>query len=294
VTSPTRSPSDPPRGGRWLRRFGGAVVATTAGGVLLAGAPVTPSAQTPAPAVADDLQRVSAATARWPGHPGRTLVRHRVRPGETATGLAVRFHAWTAELRRLNHLRGAGHLVTGRVVTIPVVDAAVPRRRHERTTASKHPSKRHRARSARVVRHPWRQASASRADVRRLVVRTAHRYGVDPHLALAISWQESGWQQRRTSSAGAVGAMQIMPGTGRWMSLYVDRPLNIYSLRDNVTAGVVLFKVLRSQASWRHSIAAYYQGLGAVQEHGLYPSTRVYTRSVSSLYRRIHRGWRPA
>jgi soluble lytic murein transglycosylase-like protein len=113
-------------------------------------------------------------------------------------------------------------------------------------------------------------------------------------VALAISWQESGWQQRRTSSTGAVGAMQIMPGTGRWMSSYVDRRLNIYSLRDNVTAGVVLFKVLRGQASWRGSIAAYYQGLGAVRSHGLYPSTRRYTRSVAHLYRRLQRGWRPA
>jgi hypothetical protein len=267
------------------------VAGTTAGGLLLAGAPGGISAPFPdAVGGPDRLRPVSASTGRWPGHPGRTLVRHRVRPGETATGLAVRFHAWTAELRALNHLHGAGHLIAGRVVTIPVVDSAVPRRKHA-TRPATHPRP---APRGHARRHPWRQAGASRAQVRRLVVRTARRHGVDPRLALAISWQESGWQQRRTSSTGAVGAMQIMPATGRWMSLYVDRPLNIYSLRDNVTAGVVLFKVLRRQASWRRSIAAYYQGLGAVQEHGLYPSTRHYTRNVTYLYRRLHSGWRPA
>jgi soluble lytic murein transglycosylase-like protein len=173
------------------------------------------------------------------------------------------------------------------VVTIPVVDSAVPRARraHRRHTAG---------RGRHAHQHPWKQAGASRATVRRLVVRTARRHGVDPHLALAISWQESGWQQHRRSSTGAIGAMQVMPGTGRWMSLYVGRRLNIYSLRDNVLAGVVLVTVLRHQVSRRRAIAAYYQGLGAVQEHGLYPSTRRYTRSVVSLYHRLHRGWRPA
>jgi soluble lytic murein transglycosylase-like protein len=116
---------------------------------------------------------------------------------------------------------------------------------------------------------------------------------VDPHLALAIAWQESGWQQRRRSSAGAIGAMQVLPSTGRWMTLYVDRRLNVYSLRDNVTAGVVLVKVLRNHTSRRGAVAAYYQGLGALQKRGVYPSTRTYLRNVLALERRLRRGWNP-
>ena len=99
---------------------------------------------------------------------------------------------------------------------------------------------------------------------------------------LAISWQESGWQQRRRSSAGAIGAMQIMPGTGRWMSMYVGRRLNIYSLHDNVVAGVLLFKVLRGQTSRKRAIGGYYQGLGSIQQRGMYPSTRRYVRNVKA------------
>jgi soluble lytic murein transglycosylase-like protein len=117
---------------------------------------------------------------------------------------------------------------------------------------------------------------------------------VEPNLALAISWQESGWQQRRVSSAGAIGAMQVMPATGRWMSLDVGRRLNLYGLGDNVTAGVRLIDVLHGQTSERRAVAAYYQGLGAVQRHGLYPSTKVYVRNVLALRHRLRHGWDPS
>ncbi len=317
------------RGRLGLRLLTAAVCATTAAGVVVAGpatsrpessAPVAgaPGSSVPTGSVrtTEPVLRLAVATShRWPGHPGRRLVRYRVRPGDTATGLAVRFHAWTRELRALNHLGRRGTLYVGEHVRIPVVVAATrhharPRARHHTHHARHHARHHahhhahhahHHARRAHHAhhaghhaRHPWRHADATRAGVRRVIVRTARRHGVEPATALAIAWQESGWQQRRISSAGAVGAMQVMPGTGRWMSTYVDRRLNLYGLHDNVTAGVVLFRVLRGQASWRHSIAAYYQGLGAVQEHGLYPETRHYTRNVRALYHRLHHGWNPA
>jgi soluble lytic murein transglycosylase-like protein len=127
-----------------------------------------------------------------------------------------------------------------------------------------------------------------------VIVRTARRHHVDPHLALAVAGQESGWQQHRISGAHAVGAMQVLHGTARWMSLYVGRRLNVYSLRDNVTAGVVLLRVLDREASYRGAIASYYQGLGSVRRHGMYPSTRAYTHDVVALHRRLRRGWNPA
>ena len=42
----------------------------------------------------------------------------------------------------------------------------------------------------------------------------------------------------RTSGAGAIGAMQVLPATGRWMSLYAGRDLHLRRLHDNATAGV--------------------------------------------------------
>ena len=288
---------------RWLRRVATAVTATTAGSVLLLGSPVPTAA--PDRSEADpELVLTSADGQPWPGHPGRRIVRHTVRPGDTATGLAVRYHAWTRELRAINHLGRHGRLFVGERIRIPVVLAAL-RRHHHRHHAAKprptrHHTKKHDTRSHvtrkpvhRTVHHPWRLADVSRAKVRRVVVKIARRHGVDPHLALAVAWQESGWQQRRISSAGAVGAMQVLPGTARWMSTYVGYELNPYGLYDNVTAGVVLLKFLRGQTSGRKAVASYYQGLGSVRDHGLYHSTKGYVRNVVSLRQRMERGWNP-
>jgi soluble lytic murein transglycosylase-like protein len=125
------------------------------------------------------------------------------------------------------------------------------------------------------------------------VVKIARAHGVDPHLALAVAWQESGWQQRRISSAGAIGVMQVLPGTSRWMAERLGRPLNPYGLYDNVTAGVALIKVLRSQARPKVAVASYFQGLGSVQDRGMYTSTKAYVHNVNSLRARMERGWNP-
>jgi soluble lytic murein transglycosylase-like protein len=130
--------------------------------------------------------------------------------------------------------------------------------------------------------------------VRRLVARTARHYGVPPKLALAVAWQESGWQQRRVSSAGALGVMQVMPDTGRWMRWYVGRKLRLRDTHDNVLAGIMTLRVLRSWTRWdNNAIAAYYQGLGAVREHGYFDDTRRYVKSVRAHQRRIARTGSP-
>jgi hypothetical protein len=242
---------------------------------------------------------VAASSARrpWRGHPGRALVAYRVRRGDTATGLAVRFHAWTRELRGLNHLGGRARLRTGQRLRIPVVPAASRRhhqaRRHHHRRKPRHRQS-HPGRSHHRHHRSWHGTTASRAQVRRVVVGAARRHHVDPRLALAVAWQESGWQQHRSSSAGAIGVMQVLPGTGAWMSGYAHHRLDVYALRDNVEAGVLLLEVLRAHTTRRRAVAAYYQGLGSVHRHGLYPSTRRYTRSVLVLQRRLRRGWSPA
>jgi LysM repeat protein len=208
---------------------------------------------------------------------GRRIVDHRVKPGETATGLAVRFHAWTAELIAHNDLGPDGRIRVGQRLEIPVVAAAVAHR--PSPTGTRH-------RSASPDRdHP------SRDTVRRTVAATAARHGVDPQLALAVSWQESGWQMDRRSSAGAIGAMQVLPSTAAWMSMYEGRRLHPRRLADNATTGVRLLRVLRSETTnRRRAVAAYYQGLGAVRSHGLYDETHAYVANVLALKRRLEAG----
>src|SRR5688500_3843731 len=115
-------------------------------------------------------------------------------------------------------------------------------------------------------------------------VRTARRHGVDPRRALAIAYQESGWNQRAVSPANAVGTMQVIPAAGRWASDLYGRPLDLLKTQDNITAGVVMLRALgRSADRMEDAVAAYYQGLGALQRHGMYSDTKLYVRNVMAL-----------
>jgi LysM repeat protein len=215
----------------------------------------------------------------------RRIIRYTVRPGDTPSGLAVRFRAWTAEVIEMN----GSVLRVGQRVKIPVVVAATDR---DRRTRASRPSTASKPRAA-APSH-GHQAGPSRSEVRRVVAATARRHGVDPDLALAVSWQESGWQMGRVSSANAIGAMQVIPSTGRWMSGVVGRKLHLRDLQDNATAGVLLLKLLQDQARPRVAVAGYYQGLAGVRRHGMYDDTKRYVANVMALKQQFERGRYPA
>ena len=306
---------------RALRRFTGSLTAVA---VTLLGAPVVLASVAPSPstrASADPVTLVSHHAQ----HPHRKIKKYVVRRGDTASGIATRFHAWTDELIAMNH---SSVLHVGDVVRIPVV---VKRARactkhkdhftgfyghqHDKPKAdktkqhkpTKHRPKKHKPKATKPAkpkhhsqqhahRHPkhgWVHTHADHREVRRIVAKRARYHGVNPDLALAVAWMESGWQQKRVSSAGALGVMQVMPGTGAWMSQVVGRALNLRNLHDNVTAGVVLLKLLRQEAGVKHAVAGYYQGLAGVRQHGMYRSTKHYVANVIALKRRLAMGWDP-
>lgn len=246
---------------------------------------------------ATTLHAPPADAAAWPGHPDRSIVRYVVRPGDTATGLAVRYHAWTDELVSLNRLGSRGALHQGQTLRIPIVVSAarragtLPKATPKKKTGQKVSA----LHSTTPPGRGWLHADLSRDEVRRLITSTARRYGVPPRLALAVAWQESGWQQRRVSSTGALGVMQVMPDTGRWMRWHVGRPLRLRDTHDNVLAGVMTLRVLRA---WTvrddNAIAAYYQGLGAVRRHGFFDDTKEYVAAVRAHERRLARTGSPA
>ena len=203
----------------------------------------------------------------------RTLVSYVVEPGDTVSGLAVQLHAWTAEIVSHNHLGRNGALEVGQRIEVPVVGKAGG----TTTTAM------------------WQHPDRDREKVRRVVAGAARNHGVDPQLALAVSWQESGWQMGLVSHADAIGAMQVLPSTGRWMEHYAGRPLDLDRLGDNAAAGVLLLKVLSRHTHRRtHKIGAYYQGLGAVRRHGLYDETRAYVANVVAIKQRLEAGRPPS
>lgn len=123
----------------------------------------------------------------------------------------------------------------------------------------------------------------SPAQMRQIVADTAARHGVDPALALAHAQVESGFDARAVSPANAIGTMQVLPSTAKWMGDRVGRQLDPLDPYDNVTAGVLFIKYLQSNAKNRdEGIAAYYQGLAGVQNNGMYPDTKDYVRKVKS------------
>ncbi len=282
-----------------------AILAGTALTATLVPGLATEPAQATDRAIASAAAPASVArSSPWPGHPDRTIVRHLVRPGETAAGLAVRYHAWTAELIRLNRLGPAGTLYRGQVLRIPVVVSAARKARGLRAPRTPHAHKHQREQqrqhlpvlihSATPPTRKWRHADLTRTQVRGLVVRMARHYGVPPRLALAVAWQESGWQQRRISSAGAIGVMQVMPDTGRWMRWYAGRPLRLRDTHDNIRAGVLTLRVLLGWTKHDNvAIGAYYQGLGALREHGYFEDTRQYVLAVRAHQRRLIRTGSP-
>jgi len=234
------------------------------------------------------LSTAPAAAAAGDPPAGRRIVDHRVRAGETVTGLAVHYHAWTAELISHNHLGPSATIHVGQRLEIPVVVSALP---HHHTRTPPLPAPHHAA----PHRAPAPAASPGSATVRRTVARTAARHGVDPQLALAVSWQEPGWQMDRRSDAGAIGAMQVLPSTGAWMSLYAGHRLHLHRLADNAVAGVQLLRFLSEEtASRRHLVGAYYQGLGAVRSDGLYGDTKDYVANVLAIKSRLEAGRPPA
>ncbi len=133
---------------------------------------------------------------------------------------------------------------------------------------------------------PETQAIASlAAPVRASAVRqhiqyAAARYGISGALVDAVAWQESRYNNRARSPVGAIGVMQLMPGTAR--QLGVRDPTNVH---QNIMGGAAYLRqqLDRFGNNVPLALAAYNAGPGAVQKHGGIPpyrETRNYVRQI--------------
>ncbi|HVC19304.1 MAG TPA: lytic transglycosylase domain-containing protein [Vicinamibacterales bacterium] len=117
-----------------------------------------------------------------------------------------------------------------------------------------------------------------------LITRVAASQGIDPHLVQAVVAVESAGESDALSPKGAMGLMQLMPGTAR--QYHVDDP---YNPRANVEAGVRHLKALLRRYPLRLALAAYNAGEAAVQRFGgvpPYPETQAYVARVMALFGR--------
>ncbi|MHB8275183.1 MAG: LysM peptidoglycan-binding domain-containing protein [Dermatophilaceae bacterium] len=226
----------------------------------------------------------ATAKAKATASPAVTTVIITVRSGDTLSDIAVRQGVTTASLLKANGLSLRSILQIGQMLKV-----VTPKKADSSNTFAgrTYPDK---VVSAAAANRAYlaRHNAPSRTQTKAMIVATARRHGVDPKLALAVSWQESGWNQRQVSVANAIGAMQVIPSSGAWASELIGRRLNLLNAQDNITAGVIILRSLtRSASTQTHAIAGYYQGLYSVQNSGMYADTKQYVASVLSLTLRM-------
>lgn len=129
--------------------------------------------------------------------------------------------------------------------------------------------------------------SEKKSQFNHLIAQAAQRHQVDEKLVHAVIQTESAYNANATSSAGAVGLMQLMPGTAKQYGV-----TNRNDPTQNINGGTRYLRYLLDlfNSNMDLAVAAYNAGEHTVMKYNNsippYPETRNYVRQVLSLYNR--------
>jgi soluble lytic murein transglycosylase-like protein len=115
---------------------------------------------------------------------------------------------------------------------------------------------------------------------------SSRKYRVDPALVRAVIHAESAFKPGAKSNKGALGLMQLMPGTARDMGV-----VNVMSPEDNIRGGVryLAWLLEQNRGNTMLATAAYNAGPNAVKRYNGMPpfeETRTYVKRVKILHDR--------
>jgi LysM repeat protein len=235
---------------------------------------------------------------------------HRVRPGDTLWEIARANGTTVQVLAEANGISNPNLIVVGQRLLIPdgrpggpAVPAAQPQRKHTVSSGENLTliASRYGTTVTAIVEanqlanpgliHPGQVVIVpGPQSVEDLLVHNAGRCGVDPALVKGLAWQESGWRQDLVSKAGAVGVMQVMPETGRFISRHLLRkPVDLANVEQNVEAGTRFLAYLLELTGGDESlaVAGYFQGLRSVRSEGMSDYTKRYVANVIALKKRF-------
>src|SRR5574340_1291153 len=118
-----------------------------------------------------------------------------------------------------------------------------------------------------------------------IINKKAKENDVDPSLVTAVIKAESNGNPHAVSRKGAMGLMQLMPGTAN--DLQVKNP---FDPEENIDGGTRYLRYLieRFNGNLTLALAAYNAGAKTVEKHGSVPpiaETKYYVRKVLALYK---------
>jgi len=139
-------------------------------------------------------------------------------------------------------------------------------------------------------------------EYEQLVRANARRHDLDPALVAAVIYAESRFDPNARSASGAVGLMQLLPGTAEFIAKKTGGTRFVVAdLRDpevNVRYGSWLLAYLRDRyGDDETALAAYHAGPGNVDEWKregsgiVFPETRAYVAEVERVRRIYERAY---